>query len=1380
MNGHIMKKNITAIFAAWAFGLSALASPSRVYINTGTITNPPVIDATAFVNSALFEAVIPYVGEEVAGGQNLDTETPTPYSTRDTLYYTNLDGGTMLGLPGFLFETVTAAGTKSASSFYNDGMILTVDTQTPPEFPNHGTTFFQSGTGVAYPSVVLILASNIFNGPNGSITVGADGLLQMYGKYITNNNSALVAGDLTGNDPYDLTSADQEAYVQEITPGVPTPTLNFFTAPPSFFDLWWGITNVTAAPGLLDLAAVAQGTIPTVPVTARAGGGALLTNFSGFTTYVYSNVVAATNVYYNIVCVNTNFANPNISAQVMFTHNYDGYFTGTGTLSTIITPATPDRNAMEAIVQFSEPCTDVISGQSETSSIYLLDAGAVFSNNVTMFTNAAWLGGYARPGYFEVSTATPSEWASAFTNNDPSDATNVANLIAGNGTYGTYTLTSTSPPGEAYTAAAYGVQVGWDPEMLSGEFPAQDFLVSVLGADIPDPTAEPARIDIEGSQVDLTGARIRAEGLVTLMATNLAGGALTGRDWGTANASIGATNGTLLISNLFPQSFTRLRGDVFAVSANWYLLQTNDFVTNNLAFHLLVVDQSLQGVFNPTVRNLALTGQKSIDVEDPIAVINQSLFETANLTINSVVHLTQNASSFVGTNVPLLKVLEVNTNGVLAVDNVLDLGLDPTQNQISPVNRQYTISGIGNFGQIESTTPLFQSAVFENDGGIITSSGGSMTIEADTLDMGLVLTNQANYMLVDGNLILSAVNIGITNSTIITGYANSSSGGSLTLQTTSDGQITDFVPNTPTTSSVVNNFWQVTDGFNLPVKPATGDLFGTQITTIATGTTVAQHIWAGRGDYTNAVDGFVNNMVIGRLILSRQSAGAELHFSGAGTQNGLYVDYLELDPNSLSYSDYRNGLVIDPNLTIYFADSNVDPFKLATVYTNRLVWVTDFWGPNSTRFVTNEFDTNQFCAVNAAVADNNSDPAVSFFPGTNAQGYTNFNADNQPYVLNNPTNGAWLYTNGECPAVMLTIESSSKFINQTFASVKGTYNGLFYDTNEPSSANSGFFTFTLSPSGAFSGRLLMGPASYTFSGSGTNKFKTSGAARATAKHGNQSLTVNLQLVDTADGTTGQVQGDVNGGTWDAPLLGDLKPVWTAKHPSPYAGRYTMVLTNGGTNSVPGGDSYGSLTVSKLGVLSVAGKLADGNAFSQSVPIAQDGFWPFYTYVAGGGDFLLGWIAFQSSDSGWAALQGSEATGVAIGETNLFWSKAPSFKARYYPAGFTNTYNLAGSSYVFPGKNSSGLALTNPVVILSGDGLVGMTNPVVYNGKLMYTNSYLTLSINPTLGTFTGRLQYPGDGTSIRMDGVVLQNQYGAFGFFPGINNETGAVLLQSQ
>ena len=1368
----MMKKNITAIFAALAFGLPAFASSSSEYINTGTITNPPVIDATAFVNSGTFEAVMADLGDGT-----LAIETQTPYSTQDTLYYTNLNPGLMLGQPGFLFETVTANGNKNARSFYNTGTILAVDTYLPPEPLNiQGGYTVDPGTGMAYPSQVLIMATNIFNGPNGSITVGADGVLEMYGQHITNKSSALVAGDLTGNDPYDETSAGQAAYVF-FAPGSTTPYAEMFTAPPTFFDLWWGGTNITGTPGLLDLNAVARGSVPRVSVTVRAiGGFEPAVAFSNYTTYVYSYIPNSTNVYYTIVCVNTNFSNSNIAAQVRFTRDYSGYFDDV--LPATGSPIVFDPNGMQAMVQFSEPCTDVISGQSVSSSIYLTDAGAIFSNSVVMLTNAAWTSGYSRPGYFKVDMDTPGEWAAADPENDPLDAADLASLIAGTGTNATYTLGNTL--GEPYTAAAYAVQVGMDPENLNGIFPLpQDIqpsadileiqeLFGTGSGDIPDPTAEPARIDIEGSQLDLTGTRLRAEGLVTLAATNLAGGALAGRDWGTANASLGATNGSLLISNVLPTNFTRLRGDLFAWSANWYLIQTNNNVTNNLAFHLLVVDQSLQGSFNPTVRNLALTGQESIDVEDPIAVLNQALFETTNLTINSTVHLTQNASSFVGTNVPVMKELFINTNGVLEVDNVLDLGLDPTTNQISPVNRQYTISGIGNFGQIEATTPLFQSELFENDG--VITSGGSMTIEAETLDMGLALTNQRNTMLVDGNLILSAVNIGVTNSTIITGYTNAGSGGSLTLQTTSDGQITDFVTNTPTTSNVLNNFWQVTDGFNLPVKPATGDLFGTEIETIANSTT-AQHIWAGRGDYTNVADGFTNNVVIGHLLLSWQSTNALLHFTGAGISNGMYVDYLELDTNSLygTSTGYKSGLVIDPNLTIYFADCN---FPIEKITNARLVWVTNFWGPNSTTWITNRTNTSQVCAFNAALADSSF---ISFFPGTP-------NADNQPFVLNSPDPPYnWLYTNGECPAVTLTTESTSGFTNQTVASVKGTYNGLFYDTNQPSSANSGFFTFTLSKSGAFSGRLLMGPTNYTFSGSGSNKFNSTNAVQVIAKHGGQSLTVHLQLVDTADGTAG-VQGYVSNETWVAQLQGDLKPVWTAKNPSPYAGRYTMVLTNGGTNSAPGGDSYGCLTVSKPGIVSVAGNLADGKAFSQSVPISTNGLWPFYTYVAGG-DCLLGWIAFQNSDSGWIAFQSSDLRPITIGQTNLLWSKASSSKDRYYPAGFTNILNLAGAPYSVPGRNSSGLSLTDPVVILSGGGLVSAeTKPVVYNGKLKYSTNNLTLSINPTVGSFTGRFQDPEDGPSIKMDGVVLQNQDGGggFGFFLGTNGESGAVLLQSQ
>jgi hypothetical protein len=1376
MNGQMMKKIITAVFAAMAVGLPAFASPSPEYDNTGTVTNSPVIDAIVFENSGLFEALLPELGAQTLGGANLDTSTPIPYFTRDTLYYTNLAGGTMFRMPGFLFETVTAGGTNSARSFFNEGPIVAIDTPTAPEFPNFsGTTFFQSGTGIAYPSEVLISASNVFNGPNGSIIVGADGLLEMFGTHVANINSILVAGDLTGDDPHDLTALDQDAFPEPTAPGSTT-TLNYFIAPPTFFDLWWGVTNITGEPGLLDLGAVAQGAVPAIAVETRGEGVRVLTNFSGFATYIYtSGVEFGTNVYYNIVCVNTNFGNTNISAQVRYTRNYDGYFTQT--FPTIVTPAAPDRNALEAIVQFSEPCTDVITGQLETNSIFLLDVGAVYSNNVSMFTNAAWLSDYARPSYFEVSTATPAGWPAAQPANDLADVANFTNFITGAATpYATYTESSTAPVGEAYTAATYAVQVGWDPEFLNGVFPAADFTPSVLGLDIPDPTAEPARIDIEGSVVDLTGARIRADGLVTLAAANLAGGPTAGVDWGTAIATLGATNGTMLVSNLFPRSFTRLRGDLFAVSVNWTLLQTNLSVTNNLFFHLLVLDQSLQGSFNPTVRNLALTAAKSIDLEDPLTVINQGVFNTSNLTINSTVHFTQNASSFYGTNVPMLKILEINTNGVLSVDNVLDLGLDPTDNQISPVNRQYSILGIGNFGQIEAATPLFQSAVFENDGVILTSNSSSMTIEAQTLDMGLVLTNQANYMLVDGNLILSAANIGVTNSFLVTGLGNITGGGSLTLQTSPDGQITDFVPNTPAASSVMHNFWQVNDGFNLPVKPATGDLYGTEIQTIATNGTTAQHVWAGRGDYTNVADGFVNNVVIGHLLLSWQSANSLLSFEGAGTQNGMYVDYLDFDTNSLygalgfSFSSGPNGLSIATNLTIYFAGCNLDIGKVTGAFPGRLVWVSNFWGPDSSTFVTNE-SNGQVCLVSDAVIKS----VDRFWPG-----------DNNPFPLN--PGGVWYYgTNNECPTVTLTAENASgsaaNFTKETAASLKGAYTGLFFDTNQPlpSPTNSGLFTFTLSEGGAYSGRLLMGPSYYTFSSSKSNKFNSTNAVQVIAKHGNQSLAVGLQLVNSLDGAPG-VQGYVSNATWVAQLQGDLKPAWTAKSPSPYAGRYTLVLTNAGTNTVPGGDSYATLTVSKQGILSLAGKLADGDAFSQSVTISQGGLWPFYAYSAEGGDFLLGWISFQSSDSGWVALQNFDATGVAIGETNIFWSKAPSARSRYYPAGFTNTYNVAASPYVFSGKDSSIISLTNPVVVLSGGGLGLVTGPVAYNGKLRFSTNNLTLNINPTMGSFTGQFKESASGPSLKLGGVVLQNQAGGggFGFFLGTNNESGVVLLQSQ
>jgi len=1440
-----MKPNIIAAFVVLSLGLSALASPRAVYLNQGTITNAPVIDAITFLNEGTFEPVIAL--SNVIQGESLDTEAQTPFATRDTLYYTNLGlSALMVGQPGFNFQTFSGSGAHNASSFYNTGTILAIDAQTAPEVDDIGGVFvFFPGTGVAYPSQILILATNIYNGPNGVISVGADGLLEMYGKNITNNN-ALVAGNILdldlydggsannvfalgnppGDEPYDATSIEQAAYTFTKIAAL------YFTAPPTLFDLYWGITSggtlkLDSPTGGLD-----TGNAPGEPVTGRGvGNGKISLPFNGQGFTIGTNVVTnsgyatfidtysdstGTNFYYNIVFVNTNFADTNIALQVLFTRDYSGYFS-----DVIGNGNPPDPNGEEAVVQFTVPCTDVITGQSTSNSLYLIDGGAIFSNTVALFTNAAWLSGYSRPSWFTVSTATPFEWSFAQPGDDPFDVPNVFQLLYP-GITNSYEAKSVP-----YTSASYAVQAGVDPENLNGAFPFTEELFST-SPDIPDPTAEPARIDIEGDQVDLTGARIRADGLVTLLATNLVGGATAGVDWGMSDATIGASSGTLLISNTFPQSFTRVRGDVFAWSANWASIGTNNLQTNVFNFHMLVVDQALRGSFHPTVRNLTFTGTRNIDLEDPVTVLNQALFQTTDLTINSLVHMTQNVSSFGAANVPELESLSINTNGDFIVDNVLDLGLNPAINQVSPANRQYTIKSIANFGQIEATTLLLQSAFFENDGGITTSNSGGITIEADILNMGLLSTNQTNFMKVNGDILLSAKYIGVSNSTIIAGYTNgslSSLPGSLTLQTTSDGQITDFVPDTPTTNNVLSNFWQVSDGFTMTNKPATGDLYGTEIKTIATNSIVALHTWAGAGGFTNPVDGFVDNVVIGKLTLSWQSPTALLHFTGAGSQNGLYVDFLNFDSNSLyqntvaSPYDYHDGLAIDTNLTIYFADSNVDPIKLMDAYPNRLVWVTNFVGPDNTTMVTNELNHSQICAVNSALVGSGSaaaEPSVEFFPGTQ-------NNDNSVYPLNNPTNGeAWYYGANGCPAPPIPVETlvtpqlgsetgAGDFTGlntnvatlttnkQPFAAFKGTYNGLFFDTNQLlstnagflSPTNSGFFTLTLSPNGAFSGRLLMGPTNYTFGGS---KFDlsadaTTGVTTAQttviAKHGRDSLTVNLQLGQQAGTGWNAVQGTVSNETWLAAstLQGD-QDSWTAKNPATsYEGRYTMVLTNSGSNSVslPGGDSYGLISVSKMGVLSVAGKLADGFAFSQSVPISQDGHWPFYTYVPGGKDFLMGWVYFQQNTL-------NTTRQFTISGNNIFWNKDPFSKDLFYPAGFaSNTFDLVGYPYLNPGR-VEGFVLpdpTNAMVILTNGGLSFSNIPVAYNGKLMYSSENLTLSINPTVGSFTGRFENPGGGPAIKLSGVAVQSPAddgafeGAFGFFLGIDGQSGAVILQS-
>jgi hypothetical protein len=1427
-----MKPYIATVFLGLGVCHSAWAKPAELWQNDGVVTVSPVVDAVGFYNAGDIE-IETVTGYSATNVNNIygNGYSVLPFSTKDTLYFTNTSSGTMIGEPGFRFDTITSTSRHNASRFLNQGTILGVDTEaTLVTFSTPGgTTFVAVDTeSQPIPSQIMVHATNIVN--QGTMAVGNYGLLQLEGRNVTNSYASLQAGGVNSAGVITGGTNLQQVYAAEIDTTsrqenwvIAGSTTYFYLNPPYVYDVFWGISNTLT----LELDSLAPPTVPGINVGVRGYTGSgtvsfpLNLNAQSFAAYVYSNAIPTpTNVYYDIVFVNTNFADANLSAQVGFTQLPE---------TQVLNYLPPnDANGTGVIVQFSEPVYDVITGDTVTNAVYLMDGGASLGT-MTLSRNAGNADSTFRPNAFEVTTGTPSEWLAALPANIPYDRSLIYTNAPGvegdqNGAFNTKV---------AYTVGEYGVQIGRNPEEMTGVFSTGTATntLSLLESgvvNLPDPTNEPGRIEITAENLELTKTRLRAEGMVVLNVTNLVGGGSSSSDWGLINSSLGATNGKLVISNLYPTTFQRVRGDIYAWTASWQNVFTNASVTNNVHVHLLVVDQNLRGTFQSTIRDLKLSGKKSISVQDNLYVVNSDLFETTNLTLNGTVRFTQNAADFTSKNMPETKNFFVISNGYVTADSSLVVGYDLAKGQTAPGKRKYSIETVTNFGTLISTAPLFETPIFENDGIIYADNGGSLVVEANAIGLGLALTNSTNllgnftnYLAADGNVTLSAETIRATNSII---YAGMGEEGTLTLD--APERLTDFVPGLPSTNSALTdvNFWQVTGGFSLPVKPLTGDLFGTEIETIATGFNIANHVWAGT-DLGSNVAGFVNNVVIGHLKLSLQSANAALHFSGAGTKNGMYVDYLELDLTSQFGNDYRDGLVIDPNLTIYFADANVDPLKLEDAYPNRLVWVPTFAGPNSTVAVPYKNSTN-VCLMNAALANSQD---IAFFPGAQPNYY------NRPYVLNDPNNPTNIYP---CPgeestaraflisrsgtnATIATISVNGKgsispalqpgqlalgnsytltataakgwvfrgwetsglsgsenvhsnvlsftlqanttivadFVTNPFVSLKGVYNGLFYDPNEINPGSSGYVTLALGKNGAYSGRLFLGPESYGFS----SKFDGSGGGQAVAKHGSKMLGVSLQL-DTTGGTD-RITGQVGKLGWNAQLWADLGLTWTAKKPSPLAGRYTASLPWTNVDGLSAGDSYATATVNKLGLLSAIGGLADGATFSQSAPVSKYGQWPFYAYIGSGKDLILGWVAVSSN---------------GLSSTNVVWTKGTN-NGRYYNEGFTNVLQLIGSPYQAPSNNAPALELTNPVVVLSGADLPQtLTNAVTLGqNQMSYTSSGVTLNIKAAVGSFNGRLFNTSTGKIEKMSGVVLQNTNSARGFFLGTGtNESGGVLLR--
>jgi hypothetical protein len=367
------------------------------------------------------------------------------------------------------------------------------------------------------------------------------------------------------------------------------------------------------------------------------------------------------------------------------------------------------------------------------------------------------------------------------------------------------------------------------------------------------------------------------------------------------------------------------------------------------------------------------------------------------------------------------------------------------------------------------------------------------------------------------------------------------------------------------------------------------------------------------------------------------------------------------------------------------------------------------------------------------------------------------------YVFSNWTTSSGVpITNN--PVLKFTMASNliyfANFIPNPFTLAAGTYEGLFYDTNADSitQAGSGFFSALVNTNGSFTAKFQQGNSTFPISG----QFSLTGGWFTNALKTWGETAIGMQLPLTGGGV---LEGGLTNAGWTSELDANLA-VFSTTNPAPQAGKqYTLILPGTDSPTLPGGNGFGSLTVSAAGSVTFGGTLGDGTTVSQTAIESGQEQWPLYLSLYSGEGMLMGWLTF-------------------VDETNrdidgtLYWFKPSKPVTTLYPAGFTNALEVAGSEYSLP-KNARVLELTNGYVSLDEGGLLqSISNQFFLASNNIVTGSNkMTLRLTTTTGLFTGSAT--NGRTTITFSGAVLQKQTNGFGLF--LNRaQSGSVSVAPQ
>lgn len=696
----------------WAAGAT-----DATWVNNGTIVVAPNIDATNFVNNG-----------------TINISTTQPFDTSNTQNFTN--SGSMSGSVGFRLDTAPRNSSgqligerRPAANFHNRNTGTITATEGFGILTVGGV--FVSGGGGSY---LLVQATNILN--QGSLTVGANGLLQLVGTNVNVSRSALGVSSIAASPSQNgRTNFVPSTGITDNYWGQSNDTFNITQIATKTTSTFFSISNNVIVTNTLD---VLNASSPPHDVF-----------FSGFpqpaTTFVSAQIVPFPAGYTNLVAAFTNALNPtNIFIQAVFV----GLGSTNMGVDVRFRPSTIPTNGFSSVgIQISAVQTNVLASANETNYIYFSDTLAAQTNRGTLLNV---VDGTRKPANYLISRFAVPEYTAGVTNNAVFTPELFADPL--------YDSTSSFGAYAGYSATIDNL-VSRPPAVPGGDY-----------------TNYPGRIEIRAHQLDMNKARIRAEGLLSIQADHLINSSGAVVDSENLAFNIGSTNGSLVVQSLMKESVNRLRGTVSAWSAVWTNSVTPAGSSNvvNLNFHALILDaQVLQDTYPVSVYDLHAKATNVIVADNGI-LARTMLVDAESLTLNGNLTFSGTLENWEQSLVPTLK--HFTNSGALSIQNEAHFGDEGNTPYRSFVNtgsiQSYGQTIRSDYAQLSgfqfaSAAITLQATNGQIDGGTL-FAGGAMTLRGDNfrlnqsaIDSGTFLElNVTNSLSDDGATSANTITVG--------------------------------------------------------------------------------------------------------------------------------------------------------------------------------------------------------------------------------------------------------------------------------------------------------------------------------------------------------------------------------------------------------------------------------------------------------------------------------------------------------------------------------------------------------------------------------------------------------------------------------------------